>query len=331
MNVLLIGGTGTISSAVADRLLSLGNSVSMLNRGNHPIPEGAELLQGDIHDEEAVKGLIASRHFDSVCEFMGFLPEEAERDIRLFEGKTDQLIYISSASAYQKPIHTLPITEETPLENPFWAYSRNKAASEAVYFEAYEKSHFPVTVVRPSHTYNEMRIPTAFHGTKGPWQILERMIKGKPVIVPGDGTSLWTATFNTDFAVGFCGLVGNPKALGEAFHITSDEVLSWDEIHRVIGKALNTEPRLVHIPSELLAADDEKGMDLCGQLLGDKANSVLFDNRKIKSYVPEFDCKVRMADGIARAAVWMKEHPEVQIPDPEFDAWCDREISRRHA
>lgn len=329
MKVLLIGGTGTISSAVVSRLLSQGNTVTMLNRGNHPLPEGVELIRADIHDEERVKELLSSRHFDSVCEFTGFTPDEAERDIRLFTGKTEQLIYISSASAYQKPIHALPITEETPLENPFWAYSRNKAASEAVYREAFEKNQFPVTVVRPSHTYNEKRVPVAFHGSKGQWQILERILQGKPVIVPGDGTSLWTATFNTDFAVGFAGLVGNAKAVGEAFHITTDEVLSWDEIYRVIGKAVGAEARLVHIPSEVLARDDDRGMDLCGQLLGDKANSVLFDNGKIKSFVPEFSCKVRMADGIARAASFMMEHKEVQVLDPEFDAWCDLEIERR--
>ena len=327
MKVMLIGGTGTISSAVVESLLARGDEVVLLNRGNKPAPDGVRLLKADIHREDEVKALLEGEQFDCVCEFTGFVAEDALRDIRLFSGKTEQFIYISSASAYEKPVRAYPITEETPLVNPYWQYSRNKALSEEIYFKAYKEEGFPVTVVRPSHTFNEKRLPTAFHGKNGPWQVVKRILDGKPVILPGDGTSLWTTTFSSDFAVGFTGLIGNKDAIGEAFHITTDEVMSWNQIYETIAKAMSREVRIVHIPSEILAADDP-GWDLGGQLLGDKANSVIFDNTKIKSFVPGFHCVISMSKGLSRAARYMAEHPEDQVEDPEFDRWCDQEIAR---
>ncbi len=327
MKILIIGGTGIISSAVAAGCLAAGHEVSFLNRGSKPAPAGVHQITADMDNEQLAAEKLAGEQFDTVCEFIGFTPAQAERDIRLFSGRTRQFIYTSSASAYQKPVHRYPITEETPLVNPYWEYSRNKAASEAVYRRAFEEKAFPVTVVRPSHTYNETRVPVSMHGKNGPWQVIKRILDHKPVIIPGDGTSLWTATYAADFAAGYCGLIGNEKAVGEAYHITSDEVLTWNEIYAAAAAALDRELKAVHIPSEILAADGAvSGYDFGGQLLGDKANSVIFDNTRIRTLVPSFRCKTGMHEGIAAAARYMASHPEVQKADPAFDAWCDAEI-----
>ncbi len=330
MKALFIGGTGTISTSVVARAKEKGWELTLLNRGNGPLPEGVESLIGDIHDEERAAGLMEGRYFDVVAEFVAFTAEDVERDIRLFSGKCGQYIFISSASAYQKPVAGYPITESTPLVNPFWAYSRNKARAEKVLMAAYEEKGFPVTIVRPSHTYCDEKVPVAIHGAKGSWQVLRRIQQGKPVIIPGDGTSLWTMTHASDFAKGYVGLMANPHALGNAYHITTDESMTWNQIYETIADALGVKLNAVHIPSDLLARCG-KQYDLEGALLGDKANTVIFDNTKIKRLAPEFVCTVSMAEGIRRAVQKAAAHPERQSLDPEFDTWCDWVIDHYEA
>ena len=240
MDILLIGGTGNISLSVTKQLLERGDRVTLLNRGNHPLPAGAESLIADIRQEEETARKLEGRHFDAVCDFIAFETADVERDRRLFGGKTGQYVFVSTASAYQKPPRDYRITEGVALYNPHWAYSRKKAACEEYLMQQYRENGFPVTVVRPSHTYGPEKVPVGIHGSKGSWQVLRRMLDGKPVLIPGDGTSLWTLTASDDFARGFVGLLGNPRAIGEAFHITSDEALTWDQIHGLIADAGRT-------------------------------------------------------------------------------------------
>ena len=326
MKALFIGGTGTISSAVAELAVQSGIELTLLTRGNHSefAPQGAEQLTVDINDEDAVLKLIGKRKFDVVADFVAYLPMQTERDIRLFSGKTRQYIFISSASVYQKPAVNYRITESTPLRNPYWRYSRDKIACEETLMAAYRKDGFPVTIVRPSHTYGDTKVPVSVHGKNGSWQVLERIRSGKPVIVHGDGLSLWTFTHNSDFAKAFVGLMANPHAIGEAVHITSDETITWNASFAAIGKALGIEPSLIHIPSDFLAAFNP---ELLGNLVGDKANSVVFDNTKIKTLVPGFCAQVRFDQGVKRSVDYVTSHPDYQIPDPEFDSWCDRVIA----
>lgn len=330
MKVLLVGGTGIISTAVASLALKQGAEVTLLTRGNHSelAPRGTQLLRADISDPEAVGPLLDGKEFDAVADFTVKTPDQAERDLALFAGKTRQFLFISSASAYQKPPASYPITESTPLRNPYWRYSREKIACEEMFSAAYRSAGFPVTTVRPSHTYSERSVPVSVHGRKGSWQVLRRMLDGKPVIVHGDGLTLWTFTHADDFAQGFCGLLGNPHALGETVHITSDEAITWNDAYEAIGRALGVKPNLVHIPSDFLAAFDP---ELLGNLLGDKAYCGIFDNSKIKRLVPGFCAKIRFADGVRRSVEYFLSHPELQIPDPEFDAWCDRVIAAHFA
>lgn len=331
MRALLIGGTGTISSAITRLLVEKGWEVTLINRGhrNDELPQGVELLVADMNNEDEVRELLEGRHFDTVAEFIAFVPEQVERDIRLFTGMTDQYIFISSASAYAKPNRDYRITEGATLANPYWQYSRNKIACERVLMDAYRNDGFPVTIVRPSHTYDERNVPIGVDGSQGSWQVLQRMKQGKPVIVQGDGTSLWTVTFNKDFAVGFVGLMGNIHALGEAVHITSDESLSWNQIYEAVGRALGVTPLLYHVSSEFLAS--VAPYDYQGSLIGDKAVSVVFDNSKIKRLVPEFKCTTRFDEGARICVDYMMSHPQCQKEDPEFDAWCDRVIASLEA
>ena len=245
--------------------------------------------------------------------------------MRLFAGKTRQYIYISSASAYQKPPVESVITESTPLSNPYWQYSRDKIACETYLMQQYRENGFPVTIVRPSHTYDERAVPLGVHGKLGSWQVVRRIMDGKPVIIHGDGTSLWTVTHNSDFAKGYCGLVGNVHAIGQAYHITSDERVTWNQIYQCIADTLGVSLHASYIPSDFLAAVSD--YDFEGSLLGDKANSVIFDNTKIRRAVPEFRADVRADQGIRQTVRHILAHPELQIPDPEFDAWCDRVIN----
>ncbi|MDO7906298.1 SDR family oxidoreductase [Paenibacillus sp. JX-17] len=326
MKALFIGGTGTISTAITQQLLEQGCDLYLLNRGNRKdeLPEGAHLLQADIHDEEHVAGLIAEHQFDVVADFIAFVPSQLERDYRLFRDKTKQFIFISSASAYQTPLSDYRITEGTPLSNPYWEYSRNKIACEDYLMKQYREQGFPVTIVRPSHTYSERSIPLGVHGSKGSWQVAKRMQAGKPVIIHGDGTSLWTMTHSRDFAKGFIGLMGNLHAIGEAVHITSDESVTWNQIYHVIADALGVPLKAVHVPSEFLDACSTE--DFRGSLLGDKANTVVFDNSKLKRLVPDFTATTRVDQGIKETVEHILANPELQQEDPEFDAWCDRVI-----
>ena len=329
MKALFIGGTGTISGAVTELAAQQGWEMTLLNRGtrNRELLRGVETITADIRDEAAVRQALAGREFDVVANFIIYTPEELERDIRLFTGMTRQYFFISSASAYQKPPNDWRITESTPLHNPYWQYSRDKIACERMLEEAYRETGFPITIIRPSHTYDK-KVPVAIHGAKGSWQVLKRMLEGKPVLVPGDGTSLWTLTHSRDFAKAFVGLMGHPKAIGEAFHITSDEQLSWDQALACVARALGVEPVLYHAASDFIVACNPA---LEGGLQGDKSNSVVFDNSKVKRLVPDYVATIRFDEGVREAVAYLLAHPEQQQPDPEFDAWCDKVIAAHEA
>ena len=279
MKVLFVGGTGVISSACSRLAVNRGIDLYLLNRGQtaRPIPEGARVLHGNIRDRASVERALGDTTFDVVANWTNFTPEHVEADIELFRDRTEQYIFISSASAYQKPLSSLPITESTPLDNPFWAYSRAKMACEERLMQAYREAKFPITIVRPSHTYDRTKVPLLGHYTD-----IDRMRKGKEVMVHGDGTSLWVLTHHEDFARGFVGLLGNPHAIGHAVHITSDELLTWNQIYTILAHAAGVEPQIVHVPSDLIAAFDP---ELGAGLLGDKAHSVIFDNSKINKTV----------------------------------------------
>ncbi|MBR1824691.1 MAG: SDR family oxidoreductase [Ruminococcus sp.] len=327
MKILLIGGTGTISMAITRLLAKQGHTLYLLNRGARTaeLPENVKVITGDISNEADISAKTEGMTFDCVGEFIGFVPEQVERDYRLFKGRTKQYIYISSASAYQKPLSDYKITESTPLSNPHWQYSRDKIACEEFLMKMYRENGFPVTIVRPSHTYDERSVPLGVHGDKGSWQVIKRMMDGKKVIIHGDGTSLWTITHNTDFAKAYCGLVGNIHAIGQAFHITSDESLTWDQIYGIIADTLGVPLKACHIPSDFLNAIGP--YDFEGTLIGDKANTVVFDNSKIKRAVPDFTAAVRADQGIRSTIENILAHPELQTEDEEFDKWCDKVIS----
>ncbi|MBO4510142.1 MAG: SDR family oxidoreductase [Lachnospiraceae bacterium] len=325
---LFIGGTGTISMAITRSLAKdEGWHLTLLNRGNRKadIPEGVEVINVDVNDEDAVAKVLEGRNFDSVCDFIGFVPAQLERDYRLFKGKVKQFMYISSASAYGKPVSDYRITEGTALANPYWEYSRNKIACEDFLMKKFREEGFPITIIRPSHTYDERSIPMGVHGSKGSYQVIKRMMEGKPVIVHGDGTSLWTMTFNEDFAKGFIGLMGNPHTIGEAFQITNDESLTWNQIFKTIADALGVEYKPYYVSSHFLAKVGKK-YDLEGGLIGDKSNSVVFDNSKLKKAVPGFAPSIRFEEGVRRSLSYILSHPECQVEDPEFDKWCDNII-----
>ena len=328
MRILFIGGTGTISSAITRQLADSGHELWLLNRGNRKseVPEGVKQVIVDINDEQEVLRLLGDTTFDVVCDFIVFTTDQLERDHRLFAGRTRQYVFISSASAYHKPARGYVITEGTTLANPHWQYSRNKIACEEMLMKWYREEGFPVTIVRPSHTYCERSVPLGLHGTKGSWQVLRRMMEGKPVLVHGDGSSLWTMTWNEDFARGFIGLLGNPHALGEAFQIMSDESLTWNQIYTAVADALGVKANLYHVSSYFLADVAPKEYDVEGNLIGDKAVTVVFDCSKLKRAVPGFQTTVRFEEGVRRCVAYLKSHPECQVPDPEFDQWCDKVI-----
>ncbi len=328
MKILLIGGTGTISSAITRQLAAGGHDLWLLNRGNRrsEVPANVKQIIANIDDEKSVLSGLPAETFDAVCEFIGFVSQQVERDVRLFRGRTRQYVYISSASAYNKPAASHVITEGTTLANPHWQYSRNKIACEELLMKEYRDNGFPVTIVRPSHTYCERSVPLSVHGLKGSWQVLRRMMDGKPVLIHGDGSSLWTLTWNEDFARGFIGLLGNPKAIGEAFQIMSDEQLTWTQIYECVGHALNLTPKLYYVASDFLAAVAPREWDFEGNLLGDKSVTVCFDCTKLKRAVPGFQATTRFDEGVRRCVGHILAHPELQVADPEFDAWCDRVI-----
>ena len=318
MKALFIGGTGNISSACVELALARGIEVTLLNRGTsgRPVPNGAQVVNGDIRDQKSVRAALGSRSFDVVAEFVAFTPEHIETDLELFRGHTGQYIFISSASAYQTPPAILPVTESTVLDNPYWEYSRNKAACEERLVRAYREEKFPITIVRPSHTYSAPYVPV-----EGGWTTIDRMLRGEPVIVHGDGTSLWTLTHANDFAKGFVGLMGNAHAIGEAFHITSDEWLTWNQIHEILAAAAGVKPTLVHVPSDLIAAYDKAWGE---SLLGDKTHSFILDNCKVKHLVPDFICTTPFSRGAEEIIAWHMADPARQQVDPAFNALCDR-------
>ena len=325
MRVLFIGGTGTISSACSRLALARGIELYLFNRGKsaRPIPEGAHVLHGDVRDRRSVENLLGDTTFDVVVNWVNYTPEHVEADVEFFRGRTGQYVFISSASAYQKPIAGLPITESTPLDNPYWAYSRAKIACEERLVRAYREEKFPITIVRPSHTYDRTRLPV--HGR---YTVIDRMRKGKKVIVHGDGTSLWVLTHHEDLAKGFVGLLGNHRAIGEPFHITSDEVLSWNQIYTILAHAAGVEPHLVHVPSECIAAfDPEWGAGL----LGDKAHSVIFDNSKIKRMVPDFAATIPFSQGAREILAWFDADPARRVVDDEVNRLLDRMITAYEA
>jgi nucleoside-diphosphate-sugar epimerase len=328
MKILFIGGTGIISSACSDLVVGRGNELFVVNRSasrKYPVPDGATVIKADVHtDEGRLATLLADQHFDAVVDFIAFTVEDIERDIRLFRGKTDQFVFISSASAYQKPVQNYIITERTPLENPYWEYSQNKIACEDRLLFAYLEEGFPITIIRPSHTYGLSQIPLCVSSWRHPWTVIDRMKRGQKVIVPGDGTSLWVLTWNADFAKGLVGLLGNKRAIGEAFQITSDEVLSWNQIYLEAYQALGLEPNMIHIPSDLIAAYDPHSW---GSLVGDKSNSEVFDNGKIKRYVPDYSCEVTWAQGVRRSLAWFEAHPEFQTIDDKMNSKWDEIIT----
>lgn len=282
-------------------------ALCLLNRGqtNRPIPAGVEIIHGDIRDPQTIKAVLGNRQFDAIVDWIAFNPDQIETDLELFRNRTAQYIFISSASVYQTPPALLPVTESTPLQNPYWAYARGKIACEERLVRAHREEGFPVTIVRPSHTYDRTSLPL-----RGQYTTVARMRAGKKVVVHGDGTSLWTLTHHRDFAKGFIGLLGNPHALGETFHITSDEILTWNQIFEIVARAAGATARLVHIPSELIAAfDPEWG----ASLLGDKAHSMIFDNTKIKRVVPDYAATIPFSRGAAEIMQWFDANPAQQI------------------
>jgi nucleoside-diphosphate-sugar epimerase len=322
MKMLFIGGTGILSSACTILAAEKGFELTVLNRGktDRAIPVSVEVIRADYTDENQIRSLIETRSFDVVVNWIAFIPGQVEKDIRLFQGKTGQYIFISSASAYQTPPLHLPVTESTPLGNPFWLYSQQKIACENLLINAWRESAFPMTIVRPSHTYDERTLPFHYRFT-----VVTRMRQGKKIIIHGDGTSLWTLTHHSDFARGFIGLCGHPKAIGDVFHITSDEILTWNQIYRTVADKAGGVLNPVHIPSELLAVwDEEYGPNL----LGDKSHSMIFDNSKIKRLVPEFTCLIPFHRGAEEIMAWYDAHPEKQTVEPLVDQMMDKMITR---
>ena len=321
MKVLFIGGTGIISSACTELAVSRGIDLYHLNRGKSAgirNVKGMKTIISDIRNFEETRKAIQEHNFDVVVDFIAFVPEHIENDIKLFSGKTHQFIFISSASVYQTPPAELPVTENTPLENPFWEYSRNKIACENALREAYIKTGFPYTIVRPAHTYDKTLIPMM-----GGYTVLHRMLQGLPVVVPGDGTSIWPLTHHSDFAVGLIGLFDKTAAINQAFHITSNELLTWNSIYHSIAQELNVTPQLVHVSSEIIAKYDA---GIGAGLLGDKQHSMIFDNSKIKMLVPEFNPRIKFKEGAKEIVAWYKENTMQQPPDEGINRLMDRII-----
>ena len=323
LRVLIIGGNGIISASTSRLAVARGMELTLLNRGidgTRPPIEGAQSLVGDAGDPASIRDAVGTREFDVVANFRAFTPDQVEADVELFAGRTGQYLFISSASAYQKPVAHLPIVESTPLHNPFWQYSRDKIACEDVLVRAYRATGFPMTIVRPSHTYDPTLVPL-----EGGWTALARVRDGRPLVVHGDGTSLWTLTHARDFARAFVGLFGNPHALGSPVHITSDESLTWNAIAGLLGRALGVEPQIVHVTSDAIARElPEVGAGL----LGDKAHSVVFDNSRVKSLVPGWVATTPFAEGSREIVEWHLADPARQVVDAELDAAFDRLAQR---
>lgn len=322
LKVLFVGGTGIISSAVTRLAVERGLDLHLLSRGTstRPVPDGVTHLSGDIRDPDSIRAALGGREFDAVVDWVAFTPDHVRRDLELFTGRTGQYVFISSASAYQTPPERLPVTESTPLRNPFWEYSRNKIACEDLLVAAHRDHGFPVTIVRPSHTYDRTSLPF-----EGGWTVIERMRQGREIVVHGDGTSLWTLTHHEDFARGFVPLLGHPRAVGDAFQITSDDVLTWDQIARTLGRAAGVEPRIVHVPSDAIAQVDA---DWGAGLLGDKAHSMVFDNTKLRRLVPDFVATIPYEVGARQIIDWHDADPARRVVDARIDGLIDHLVAR---
>ncbi|MCW6003779.1 NAD-dependent epimerase/dehydratase family protein [Micromonospora sp. CPCC 205371] len=320
--VLFIGGSGIISSACSRLAVERGIDLYLLKRstdGPRPVPDEATFLRADIRDPASVKEAIGDLEFDAVVDWVAFTPQHVRTDIDLFRDRTRQYVFISSASAYQTPPARMPVAESTPLRNPFWRYSRDKIACEDLLVTAYRDEGLPITIVRPSHTYDRTLVPF-----DGGWTVMARMRQGKEIVVHGDGTSLWTLTHHEDFAKGFVPLLGHPRTIGEAFHITSGDVLTWNQIAETLAAALGVEPRIVHVPSDAIAAaDPEWG----AALLGDKAHSLIFDNAKLRSVVPDFIATIPFERGAREIVAWHEADPARQVVDERFDTLMDRLVT----
>mgnify|MGYP006277606069 FL=1 len=321
MRVLFIGGTGVISSACSEQTIERGVELFVLNRGKtvRELPSRAKLLKANAREFHSLKNAVEPYSFDAVVDWIAFTPEHIEMDYEVFQFKTRHFIFISSASAYQTPPATLPVTEETPLDNPYWQYSRDKIACEERLIQLHYERGFPVTIVRPSHTYDKTMLPC-----RGGWTTIDRMRRGQPVIIHGDGTSIWTLTHHQDFAKAFVRLLGRPQAIGEAFHITSDEWLTWTQIYELLAEAAGAELNPVYIPSTLINAYDS---ELGAGLLGDKMHSMMFDNEKIKKLVPDFTCDIPFARGAKEIIDWYDADATRQIINPEYNRITDRILS----
>ena len=323
LTVLFIGGSGTISSASTRLAVERGIDLHVLNRGastTRPLPDGVTVHRADVRDPGSMREALAGLEFDAVVDWVAFTPDHVRADIELFTGRTGQYVFISSASAYQTPPARVPVVESTPLRNPYWQYSRDKIACEDVLVEAYREQAFPMTIVRPSHTYDKTLIPL-----DGGWTAVQRMRDGKEVVVHGDGTSLWTLTHHADFAKGFVPLLGHPRAIGDAFHITSDDAPTWDQITRALASAAGVEARIVHVPSDVIAtADPAWGAGL----LGDKAHSMIFDNSKLRTVVPDFRATIPFEQGAREIIDWYDGDPARRQVDPRLDTLMDDLVQR---
>ena len=329
MKVLYIGGTGTISASCAAHSVSQGAEVHILNRGlsasGRPTPDAVSVHVADAHDGDALLKALAGHQFDCVVDFLSFDEKDAANAVRTWAGRAGHYIQISSASIYHKPVHRTPFVESTPRHNPYLPYARSKIAAENIIRAAYEEQQFPATIVRPSHTYDDARPPLP-----GDWTAWDRLVRGDELIVPGDGTNLWTITHASDFAVGLCGLVANPQAIGEDFHITSGETLPWDEIYRTIGSIVGSECRLLHLPTELISIIAPEWV-WTPLFAGDLGHSAVFDNSKIRRFVPAFNPVMTWPEGVRRLAAWRADHAKSTRPDPDDDAIMDRLVQARHA
>jgi nucleoside-diphosphate-sugar epimerase len=324
MRVLFLGGTGNISTCCVEWALARGHDVSVLNRGRRPSPFGSKVaaLVGDRDVPGTLRKAAEASHWDAVVDFVAFVPAQVDAAVEALVGHVDQYVFISSASVYQKPPARPLITEDTPLLNPFWEYARQKIACEERLRAAHRERGFPITIVRPSYTYGPAWIPSGFGGQD--YTVVDRMRRGLPVVCHGDGTSLWVMTHARDFAAGLGGLLGHPGAIGEAFHVTSDEVLTWNQIYETMARAAGVEARLVHVPSALIAALlPERG----GSLLGDKAHSVVFDNSKLRRLVPDFRSRVSFAEGIAESIAWFDTDPARRAVNPSMNAAIERVLT----
>lgn len=318
MKILFIGGTGNISSAASRQLIEQGHSLYLLNRGQRPALAGATALVADINDPQATRTALGGHVFDAVVNWIAYRPDDVRRDVELFQGRTGQYVFISSASVYEKPPQNPVVTEATPLLNPYWTYSQEKIHCEELLQRAFREENFPLTIVRPAHTYDTIW-PILLGGAF--FTYAARIRKGEPIIVHGDGTALWCATHSEDFARGFNGLLGHPGALGRAFHITSDESVTWNYIYETMGAALGTAPKLVHIPSDWLVAREPS---LRGPLFGDKAHSAIFDNTAIKRMVPGFAARIPLHVGLRRTAAWFDADPARQKINPDHENLLQR-------